>query len=101
MFILDSLLIGSLRFVLDKVAAAADAEMHDEMALREQLLEAQMQLELGEISKARFAKIERDLLARIHEARGGPRGPISMRPEPDDTGRTVSEVEIETWNPER
>ena len=47
MFILDSLLIGSLRFVLDKVIAAAEAELQDDTALRDQLLEAQMRLELG------------------------------------------------------
>ena len=50
MFILDSLLIGSLRFVLDKVIAAAETEAQDDSALRDQLLEAQMQLELGEIT---------------------------------------------------
>ena len=71
MFILDSLLIGGLRFVLDKVATAADAEATDDTALREQLLEAQMQLELGEISEEAFADIERDLLARIRDVRGG------------------------------
>ena len=42
MFILDSLLIGGMRFVLDKVAAAVDTEMNDDTALREQLLAAQM-----------------------------------------------------------
>jgi len=46
-FILDSLLIGGLRFVLDKVVAAAEAEMNDDTALRDQLLEAQMRLELA------------------------------------------------------
>ena len=71
LFILDSLLIGSLRFVLDKVATAAEAELHDDTALREQLLEAQMQLELGEISEDEFVAIERDVLARIRETKGG------------------------------
>ena len=70
MFILDSLLIGGLRFVLDKVAVAADQEAHDETAIRELLLEAQMQLELGELTDAEFAGIERDLLKRLREARG-------------------------------
>ena len=70
MFILDSLLIGSLRFVLDKVATAAEAELHDDTALRERLLEAQMQLELGEISEDEFVAIERDVLARIREMKG-------------------------------
>jgi hypothetical protein len=81
MFILDSLLIGSLRFVLDKVVAAAEAEMQDDTALREQLLEAQMRLELGEISDEEFADIERDLLARIRELKGGERaGAFTMSP---------------------
>ena len=70
MFILDSLLIGGLRFVLEAVAAAADTEARDDTALREQLLEAQMQLELGELTPAEFARIESDLLARIREIRG-------------------------------
>jgi hypothetical protein len=70
LFILDSLLIGSLRFVLDKVATAAEAELHDDTALRERLLEAQMQLELGEISEDEFVAIERDVLARIREMKG-------------------------------
>ena len=61
MFILDSLLIGSLRFVLDKIVAAAEAESQDDSALRERLLEAQMQLELGEITGEEFAEIERDV----------------------------------------
>ena len=56
MFILDSILIGSLRFVLDKIVAAAEAEAFDDSALREQLLEAQMRLELGEISSTRFRR---------------------------------------------
>ena len=67
MFILDSLLIGSLRFVLDKVVQAAEAEMQDDSALRDQLLEAQMRLELGEITDEEFAEIERDILAAIRE----------------------------------
>jgi len=70
MFILDSLLIGSLRFVLDKIVAAAEAEQSDDSGLREQLLEAQMQLELGEMSQADFDEIERNVLARIREIKG-------------------------------
>jgi hypothetical protein len=91
MFILDSLLIGSLRFVLDKIVAAAEAESQDDTALREQLLEAQMQLELGDISEAEFAEIERDVLARIREIKGHQQAPIGMSRDDKVTG-----VEIET-----
>jgi hypothetical protein len=74
MFILDSILIGSLRFVLDKIVAAAEAEAFDDTALREQLLEAQMRLELGEISEKEFKRVERDILKRIRELKGDQAG---------------------------
>jgi hypothetical protein len=95
MFILDTLLIGSLRFVLDKVVAAAEAEAQDDTSLRERLLEAQMRLELGEISDAEFTEIESDVLSRIREIKGGRTGPISMSPEDTITG-----VEIESFKSE-
>ena len=93
MFILDSLLIGSLRFVLDKIVAAAEAEAEDDTSLREQLLEAQMRLELGEISEQEFAEIEHDVLARIRDIKGQQRGPLALSP----TDK-ISGVEIESWN---
>jgi hypothetical protein len=92
-FILDSLLIGSLRFVLDKVVAAAEAEMQDDTALREQLLEAQMQLELGELSDDEFADIERDILTRIREIKGQKPGAITMSPKD-----RISGVDIDTYD---
>lgn len=92
MFILDTLLIGSLRFVLDKVVAAAEAEMQDDTALRERLLEAQMQLELGEMSDEEFAEIEQDVLAAIRDIKGQQQGAISMGPKDN-----ISGVEIESW----
>jgi hypothetical protein len=67
--ILDTLLIGGLRFVLEKLAAAVESEMDDDTALREALLAAQMRLELGEIGQAEFAALEADLLRRIAEVR--------------------------------
>jgi hypothetical protein len=62
-------LIGGLRFVLDKVAKAADAEMDDETRLREMLLDGQMQLEAGEMTEAAYADLERDVLAHLSAAR--------------------------------
>ena len=88
MFILDSLLIGSLRFVLDKVVQAAEAEAQDDSALRDQLLEAQMRLELGEITDEEFVEIERDVIARIREIKGAQPDAFSMTP-----GTKVSGVE--------
>ncbi len=93
MFILDSLLIGSIRFVLDKVVAAAETELNDDSALRERLLEAQMRLEVGEISDEEFGDIERDLLAAIREIKGRQQGPISMSPDDKVTGVDIQSFE--------
>ena len=96
MFILDSLLIGSIRFVLEKVVAAAEAEAHDDTSLREQLLEAQMQLELGEMSEDEFVDVERDILARIRELKGSQQGGFSVSAADKITG-----VDVESFEDER
>jgi len=82
MFLLDSLLVGSLRFVFDKIAAAVDTELNDDTALREQLLEAQMRVELGEMSQQDFDHLEADILARLREIRDRRQGagPASLSP---------------------
>jgi hypothetical protein len=69
MLIIDSLLIGGLRFVFDKIAAAVDTELNDDTALREQLLAAQMRLELGELTQDEFAELEADILGRLRDIR--------------------------------
>jgi hypothetical protein len=99
MFILDRLLIGSLAFVLDKIAVAVDREMNDETALREELLAAQMRVELGEMSETEFAGLEREILQRLREIRerreGRPAAPheltvtgVEARFAPDDDGES-------------
>jgi len=69
MFIFDRLLIGGLQFVLDKVAVTADRELNDASALRERLLDAQMQVELGELSDEAFREIEAEVVRRLRELR--------------------------------
>ena len=67
MFLLDSLLVNGISFVLDKVATIADQELNDPDRQRERLLEAQMKLESGEITDQEFAAIETDVFERIRE----------------------------------
>ena len=69
MILLDSLLIGGIKFVLGKIVDAVDAEMNDDTRLREELLAAQMQVELGEMSDEEFAQTERTVLGRLRELR--------------------------------
>jgi Gas vesicle protein G len=73
--ILDTLLIGGIKFVLGKIAAAVDSQLNDDSVLREELLAAQMRLELGEITDKEFATIEADVLTRLREIRERQRGP--------------------------
>jgi hypothetical protein len=89
-FLLDSLLVGGIRYVLDKVATIAEQEVNDPERQRERLLEAQMQLENGEIDEAQFAAVEKDVFDRIREikARTQPAGTVV-----DDDHR-VAGVEI-------
>ena len=83
MFLLDSLLIGGLRFVLDKVATVVDAELNDDTALREQLLAAQMRLELAEMTQEEFDELEADILARLRDIRDRRQGagPATLSPQ--------------------
>ncbi len=90
MFLLDSLLISGIQFVLDKVANIAETEVNDPEHQRERLLEAQMKLESGEIDDAEFAEIEADVFERIRE--------IKARTQPQeaivDDDHRIASVEI-------
>ena len=89
MFLLDSLLVNGISFVLDKVAAIADQELNDPDRQRERLLEAQMRLEAGEIDEEQFAAIESDVFERIRD--------IKARTQPEavvDAEHRVTGVDI-------
>jgi hypothetical protein len=95
MFIVDSLLVGGLRFVLDKIAAAVDTEMNDDSALREQLLAAQMRVELGEMSAEEFNSLEAEILARLREIRNRRQGAGAATFSPKDYTITGIEATFE------
>src|SRR4051812_32307210 len=81
MFLLDSLMIDGIWWAMKTVVTAAEAEMNDDTALREQLLSAEMQREMGEITDEDFKEIEHELLARmreIKERREGGSGPLAF-----------------------
>jgi hypothetical protein len=93
--ILDTLLLGGIKFVLGKIAAAVDAELSDDTALKEELLEAQMRLEMGELSEEEFTRIEREVLDAIRVVRE------RMRGSEDETGELrITGIEATTWSDE-
>jgi len=90
--ILDTLLIGGIKFVLGKLVAAVDAELNDDSIYREELLAAQMKLELGEITDEEFAETERVLLDAIREVRERRTG---AQEDPGDL--KVTGIEASVW----
>ena len=102
MLIVDSLIISGVRFVLNKLLEAVDAEMYDESALREELLAAQMKVELGEITEKEFASIEEVVLAGLREvgerkkaAAAEARGEEPVRGQGEGERLTVESVSVE------
>ncbi len=95
MIILDTLLVGGIKFVLGKLVAAVEAEMNDDSAYREELLAAQMKLELGEITEEEFAETERQLLDAIREVRERRTG---AQEDPGDL--KVTGIEASLWTEE-
>ena len=67
MIVLDTLLIGGIKFVLRRIVEAVDAQLNDVDTLRQELLAAQMRVELGEMTDAEFAEVEEALLVRMRE----------------------------------
>ena len=95
MFIVDSIIIAGVRFVLDKVVAAVETEMNDDTVLRERLLAAQMQVELGEMTQQEFDDLEADILVRIREIKERQRGGESECHLPKDMKVTGIEASFE------
>ncbi len=98
MIILDSLLIGGIKFVLGKIAQAVETEMNDTDRLREELLAAQMRLELGEITEEEFAQFEHDVLARLRELKRAQEA--SGERQSPGAGYRVTGVEARAWDDE-
>jgi hypothetical protein len=94
MFILDSLLIGGIKFALDKVRQVAEQELDNPENLQQELLEAQMQLEDGAIDEETFAEIEADVFARIRRLKGNQGGGVA-------DASAFEDVEIEVLDDER
>ena len=95
MLIIDRMLVGGIKFVLGKIAAAVEAELNDDSHLREELLAAQMRLELGEMTEQEFATFEADILARLREIRERRKGK-----EPDAGEMKVTGIEATAYSDE-
>ena len=80
MFILDDLLVKlpakGLMNIFEKIHDMAQAELHDESKIKEELLRLQTLYEIDQIAEEEFQKKEAELLERLTMAREAQSGAV-------------------------
>src|SRR5687767_6530273 len=61
--------VAGIRWSLTKVAQVVDEELTDDGPIKQELMELQMQLELGDIDDAEYVRREKILMERLREVR--------------------------------
>ncbi len=61
--------IAGIRWTLGKVQQVAEEELTDDSAVKQELMELQMQLELGDIDDEEYVRREAELMQRLREIR--------------------------------
>jgi hypothetical protein len=61
--------IAGIRWTLEKVRRVAEEELVDDSRIREELMELQVLLELGDIDEDEYARREATLMERLREVR--------------------------------
>jgi len=85
--------VAGIKWSLRKVAQVVDEELTDDSSVKQELLELQMQLEVGEITDAEFVEREAVLMQRLRDVRlwrerlgkAVPGGPVRVASGDDDT----------------
>jgi hypothetical protein len=61
--------VAGIRWALGKVQAVVEEELTDDSSIKQELMELQMLLELGDIDEAEYLRRESVLMARLREVR--------------------------------
>ena len=61
--------VAGIRWSLGKVVEVAEEELTDDAPVKQELMELQMQLELGDITDAEYVEREAALMLRLREVR--------------------------------
>jgi len=61
--------VAGIRWSLGKVVEVAEEELTDDAPVKQELMELQMQLELGDITDAEYVEREAELMLRLREVR--------------------------------
>src|SRR5438067_13451521 len=61
--------VAGIRWTLGQVQTVVEKELTDDAPIKQELMELQMQLELGDIDDAEYVEREAALMARLREVR--------------------------------
>ena len=61
--------VAGIRWSLNKVVQVAEEELTDDAPVKQELMELQMQLELGDVTDDEYVEREAALMARLREVR--------------------------------
>src|SRR3954470_23428217 len=61
--------VAGIRWSLNQVLQVAEEELTDDTSVKQELMELQMQLELGDIDDAEYVRREAELMQRLREVR--------------------------------
>ena len=78
--------VAGIRWSLRQVAQVVDEELTDDTAIKQEYMELQMQLELGDIDDAEYRRREAEIMVRLREVRewrvklgkSNPGGPVRV-----------------------
>jgi hypothetical protein len=86
--------VAGIRWSLGKVQSVVEEELTDDAPVKQDLMELQMKLELGDITDEEYVEQEAVLMARLREVRawrerlgkGTTGGPVRVARDTNDTG---------------
>ena len=61
--------VAGIKWTLGKVAQVVDEELTDDTPIKQELMELQMKLELGDITDDEYVQREADIMARLRDVR--------------------------------
>ncbi len=61
--------VAGIRWTLGKVQQVAEEELTDDSAVKQELMELQLQLELGDVDEEEYVRREAELMQRLREIR--------------------------------
>lgn len=106
MFLIDDLLMlpfSGFGFILRTLRKVAEEEYTDDAAVKERLLELQLQLESGEVSEEQYAGEEAAILRELREIQNRKRALAGAPPADEDRGLAFTSADVKatasvTWH---